>query len=94
MDDLQVARVIATCPSPLGFNLDKSLKPKVNILQEQGFAKSQIVSCIARFPQLLSYSSTRLAHRVSILDALGLLTERSLCNSMSLTDAKFAARFE
>eukprot|EP00444_Apocalathium_aciculiferum_P044465 CAMPEP_0183522858 /NCGR_PEP_ID=MMETSP0371-20130417/18748_1 /TAXON_ID=268820 /ORGANISM="Peridinium aciculiferum, Strain PAER-2" /LENGTH=65 /DNA_ID=CAMNT_0025721697 /DNA_START=21 /DNA_END=215 /DNA_ORIENTATION=- len=64
MDDSQVAKVIVKFPTLLGgYSLENNMQPKVQSLRDHGFVDSQIVGALARFPQLLSYSSKRLEHR-------------------------------
>jgi len=94
MDDPQLHKAIAQFPHLLKYSVENNLKPKVQMLRDWGFADSQIVQVLSSFPQLLSYSAKRLAHRGSVLAARGPLQDQSLNSVMTLTDAKFAARFE
>mmetsp|Transcript_91589 Transcript_91589/g.233042 ORF Transcript_91589/g.233042 Transcript_91589/m.233042 type:complete len:246 (+) Transcript_91589:66-803(+) len=94
MDGSQIAKAIACFPHIHTLSLEDNLKPKAQLLRERGFTNAEIASTLAKDPQLFSYSSKRLAHRMGVLQALGLLTETSLRSAMQMTDAKFRARFE
>mmetsp|Transcript_15012 Transcript_15012/g.48154 ORF Transcript_15012/g.48154 Transcript_15012/m.48154 type:complete len:134 (-) Transcript_15012:7-408(-) len=97
MSDAQVAKAIATCPSLCGLSLPSNLMPKVQLLHDVGFSDAQIASTLTVIPALLTYSSKRLAHRLSVLQAQGVLTETSMRTCMKMNDAKFAhfvARFD
>mmetsp|Transcript_66505 Transcript_66505/g.216428 ORF Transcript_66505/g.216428 Transcript_66505/m.216428 type:complete len:80 (+) Transcript_66505:646-885(+) len=76
-----------------GCSLEANLKPKAQLLRERGFTNAEITNSLAKCPPLFGYSSKRLAHRTSLLQAQGLLTEISLRSAMVMTNAKFAARF-
>mmetsp|Transcript_51099 Transcript_51099/g.165397 ORF Transcript_51099/g.165397 Transcript_51099/m.165397 type:complete len:89 (+) Transcript_51099:64-330(+) len=79
--------------SQVDLSLENILRPKVQMLRDQGFAGSQIINILSSSPVLLSLSAKRIAYRMQVLDARGFLTERSLGYFMKLTDAQFAARF-
>mmetsp|Transcript_15019 Transcript_15019/g.48168 ORF Transcript_15019/g.48168 Transcript_15019/m.48168 type:complete len:134 (-) Transcript_15019:9-410(-) len=90
MSDAQVAKAIATCPSLCGLSLPSNLMPKVQLLRDRGFSDAQIAGTLTVFPALLTYSSKRLAHHMSVLQAQGLLTQTSMRSCMLMTDADFA----
>eukprot|EP00446_Apocalathium_sp_SHHI-4_P055966 CAMPEP_0177295566 /NCGR_PEP_ID=MMETSP0368-20130122/1941_1 /TAXON_ID=447022 ORGANISM="Scrippsiella hangoei-like, Strain SHHI-4" /NCGR_SAMPLE_ID=MMETSP0368 /ASSEMBLY_ACC=CAM_ASM_000363 /LENGTH=170 /DNA_ID=CAMNT_0018753601 /DNA_START=266 /DNA_END=779 /DNA_ORIENTATION=- len=89
----KVAQFIVRWPAFFGVSMETTTKPKVQHLRDLGFADGQILTVLFSFPQLLSYRSQRLLHRMRVLKSQGPLTERSL-QIMVMTDAQFAARFE
>mmetsp|Transcript_6593 Transcript_6593/g.24594 ORF Transcript_6593/g.24594 Transcript_6593/m.24594 type:complete len:118 (-) Transcript_6593:40-393(-) len=94
MDDQEVAKTFARFPPLLGLNLAKNLKVKVQAIRDRGFADSQLVSLLLSFPRLFGSRLDLLTHRMDVLAAQGLLAEQSLRHTITLTEAKFAARFE
>jgi len=95
MDDSQVAKTIMKFPQLVStVSLEENLKPKVNTLREHAFSDQQIVSVLSTFPAVFGHSSKRWAHRLSVLQASGVLRSHSSCSFMGLTDAMFAARFQ
>mmetsp|Transcript_66218 Transcript_66218/g.190327 ORF Transcript_66218/g.190327 Transcript_66218/m.190327 type:complete len:242 (-) Transcript_66218:8-733(-) len=96
MDDSQVAKTVTAFPRLMGdvYNLGGNFKPKVKALRRYAFTDQDIVKVLLTFPALLTLSKDRLAQRLSVLQASGVLKDNLSCDFMKLTNAKFAARFK
>eukprot|EP00445_Apocalathium_hangoei_P034739 CAMPEP_0203950220 /NCGR_PEP_ID=MMETSP0359-20131031/84412_1 /ASSEMBLY_ACC=CAM_ASM_000338 /TAXON_ID=268821 /ORGANISM="Scrippsiella Hangoei, Strain SHTV-5" /LENGTH=286 /DNA_ID=CAMNT_0050882373 /DNA_START=179 /DNA_END=1040 /DNA_ORIENTATION=- len=94
LNESQVAKAITKFPPLLGYSLENNLKPKVKSLKEYGFTDTHIVRVLSVAPDTFGRSSSRWAHRFSVLQASGALMSHSSCFFLQLTDVAFAARFE
>ncbi|XP_074306551.1 uncharacterized protein LOC141641803 [Silene latifolia] len=57
LDDTHIKKAVSSYPNILAANVDKTLKPKFKILQDQGFSGSDLIRLILSSPSLVSRKS-------------------------------------
>ena len=78
LSQAQVAKVIATMPSVLGYSIEANLKPTVAWLEDVGLSQPQVAKVIAAKPQVLGLSiEANLKPTVAWLEDVGLRTTAS-----------------
>ncbi|GAB2289546.1 hypothetical protein Dimus_023856 [Dionaea muscipula] len=70
LDDSQLEKIVDSYPNLLRSNVEKTLIPKIRVLQDFGICGSELISVIASNPSLLNASTKNLLARLDFLKSI------------------------